>query len=948
MNHIKTLLFGAASLLAVQSANAVAAYPGLLTMQQPDGTTVEIQIVGDEFGSAVLTEDGYLLKQEGRGYYYADLDNNGNTVSSGILATAPSARSAKANEFLRGVDMQGRVFPALERIHAANRSMSATYGDMPQAVFAKAGPGLFPKSKFPTTGKIKALVILVEFPDQPFTLGDAAHDYFTRLLTEPGFSDYDATGSAADWFRDNSCGQFDPQFDVYGPVMLPNEMAYYGGHDGNRSDIRPQRMITDACAILDPEVDFSQYDNDHDGYVDNVFVFYSGLSEAAGGTADTIWPHSWDISTPEPEGKYIHDGVQLEHYACSNEWHYKENLPDGIGTFVHEFSHVMGLPDLYATKSQFSYYYTPNEWDTLDRGNYNNNSRTPPCYSAFERYALGWLEPMEVTKAMDIRLNPISDSNTALRISTVGNPLEFFLLENRQKKGWDTYLPGHGMLAWHIDYESGVWTNNVVNDNQDHQRVDIEEANNMRSVSTRGGVPFPGTENVTEFTDYTRPSMLAWNNTPTGKPVTDIAESEDGIITLKVMGGGKVFDAPQVKVTDIHHEGFTASWAPDNNATMYEVSVYAVRNSQRIYADGYNRRNAGCTSSIEVTGLEPQTEYYVEVRNANLYAESEPSDPVKVKTLKAEFVNFCPVVTEETDIESHKFTANWNEMADAVDYRVNVYTKTKGEPVVELCDVANGLTDLPAGWTTSATAVYNQTSYSGAAVPALRFSADGRFIESPRFTKDISGLSFWSRGVNAKGKGTLKVFGLVNGEWVELDSYIPSDDKGGSTYELHADLIPEGVRAIRVALACNEACNVSVDDIKVLWGGDEQIVMLPAFTDAAAGGATSLKVTNLNHLTTYYYTVAGVNAAGQVSRASKEKAITTPDGPDSIENIDTAAGNFRVSVSGNRLMFFDAEGPVTVTTPAGASFTTNSNEATVVRGIYIVSNGAKAVKVIVR
>ena len=205
----------------------------------------------------------------------------------------------------------------------------------------------------------------------------------------------------------------------------------------------------------------------------------------------------------------------------------------GIGTFCHEFSHVLGLPDLYST----DYYvpsFTPDSWILMDRGPYNNNGKTPPYYSIYERYALGWITPQEIGKPADIKLDNIS-KNVGYIIKT-DNENEYFLLENRQQEGWDKYIPGHGMLIWHIDYNQEVWDLNAVNNIPSHQYVDIEEADAIQTDETRAGDTFPGTSNVTSFTDDTNPSMKTWKGNGLNKPITDI-EEKDGIIRFKISGG---------------------------------------------------------------------------------------------------------------------------------------------------------------------------------------------------------------------------------------------------------------------------------------------------------------------------------------------------------------------------------------------------------------------------
>ncbi len=445
------------------------------------------------------------------------------------------------------------------------------------------GLGLVPSS-FPPYGEPKGLVILVEYQDVRFSgtkdkpeEGEEpvfdAYDYFNRMLNEEGFSDYDGTGSARDWFIFNSNGLFMPHFDVYGPVTLPNKMKYYGGNDPYRNDRYPERMAIHACEILDETVDFSQYDTDGDGKIDNVFIFYAGLGEADGGGSDTVWPHSFDVSSATKK-KYIFDGVQLDHYACSNEIDNQYNRPDGIGTFVHEFSHVLGLPDLYSTI--YNDAFTPGDWSPLDSGPYNNQGRTPPNYSTFERYALGWMEPTEIKglysftqqedpENSDQREDPMQiptrsdnssddseedpeEPNVTVECYTLPNlaeenvafiswasDSEYFLFENRQKTGNDAYIPGHGMLVWHIDYNEEIWYYNQVNNTPSHQYVDLVEADNSKSTKSRSGDSFPGTKNKTSYGEETRPAFKTWSKEYMGFNLENIAESEDGIISFDVV-----------------------------------------------------------------------------------------------------------------------------------------------------------------------------------------------------------------------------------------------------------------------------------------------------------------------------------------------------------------------------------------------------------------------------
>lgn len=942
MKLLKPFLF-AAGLLSCSAAYAVPAFPGLTAFNQPDGTTIMVQSVGDEWSNLLLSEDGYLLTWVDGALCYADSDADGNIISSGIVATSPDSRDERARAYLSNIDMAGRVLPAMTRRH--QRQAAEMNAPRPQLSGA-SNPGLKPSATFPLRGKQKAIVVLVEFPDQKFILDDP-HDYISRMLSEDGFSDYGAKGCAAEWFRDNSGGLFELEFDVFGPITMSQPMAYYGGHDTekNRSDIRPQKMVIEACQQLDDQVDFREYDRDGDGYIDNVFVFYAGEGENYSHNPDHIWPHAWQLTYAE-DTPYRFDGVQLDYYACTNEWIrgmlYDKQLdrPDGIGTFCHEFSHVMGLPDLYRTSGTEAV-FTPRAWDVMDSGSYNNESMCPPYYSAFERYAFGWLDPLQLKEGADIRLNSIN-SNTGCIIKT-DKAGEFYMLENRQKTGWDSYIPGHGMLVWHIDYEQNVWYTNSCNNNPAHQYIDIVEADNLRTEVSRAGDSFPGTAGVTSFTDDTTPAMLAWSGAKLNMPVTEIAESDNGVITFKVKGGGQIIKPVTVEVSDVNPAGFTLNWNREVMADRYLVSISTASG----VVEGYERRNVGCTTSYEVTGLEPLTDYTVTVIASSDYYEAAPSAEKKISTPAPSFGYERPEAAEATEIAEKAFTANWNSMPGAVDYRLNVYSKKLGEAQVETVDFSDGIDKLPQGWTCNASRSYNNDAYSGKAKPSVRFIDNGNKLQSPMFTEDVRGISFWSRGASARGAVTVNVMALIDGEWKQVDSYVPVDTQGGETYTLED--VPAGIRCVRLEVSMETNASIAVDDVVIEWGGDVTVVPVDGFNAAETGNTTSAKVEGLRPATAYFYTVSGVNADGTVSRASNEIALETLTPAGICDDLTVKGNSLKVSVNGLDLTISGAEGPVTVSTPAGVAFTTVENCVTLpVKGVYIVTDGVAVRKVVVR
>lgn len=520
-NSTRILNYAAPCLLWVAASipsalHAVPAYPGVIMAEQPDGTTVPVMIKGDERGHRAMTTDGYMLLRNAEGFLtYATVDTEGLPVASSVCASAPELRTIGEKQFLASLK-QPVVTRAFET--SARMSAIAREGGVSQRYLCSG-------AAFPASGSPRALVILVEFQDKEFSMSDPG-DFYSRMLNEEGFAEYNATGSARDFFVENSHGLFTPQFDVYGPVTLTYPMRHYGANDSWGQDVAPEEVVIEACSQLDDTVDFSVYDTNGDGQIDNVFIFYAGYGEADSLKTETIWPHSADIKDFYLQEDYYFDGLLLNRYGMTNELDFQRRRPDGIGTFVHEFSHVMGLPDIYATDYTSS--FTPGAYCTLDMGPYNNNGRTPPHYGVFERYCLDWLEPDLLETSGEYELEAIHKSNKAFLIRTE-NPDEFYLLENRQQECCDSYIPGHGMLVWHVDYVEKVWNDNIVNNTPSHQYVDLVEADNKRDEKNRDGDSFPGTSNVTQFSDRTRPELRSWDGESLGISLSNIRE-EDGKI----------------------------------------------------------------------------------------------------------------------------------------------------------------------------------------------------------------------------------------------------------------------------------------------------------------------------------------------------------------------------------------------------------------------------------
>jgi M6 family metalloprotease-like protein len=586
--HIQTLRIILCSIgIAITfQLSAVRAVPGIITIRQPDGSSLSVRIHGDERSHYLTTKDNLMLRQTTDGFYrYATQETNGIRTSS-YPAKDPERRSQDEINFIRKIDQKKLVGVQMR----SGQQKTATLKDAQLSV--PLGNRLIQLAKQQNSSNqtntnrvqnartIKSLVILVNFSDTVFTT-TAPQTAFNNLFNQTGYNTNGSSGSVHDFYKDNSMGLLSFDFTVIGPVTLPHPMAYYGANDANGNDLRPANMVTDACQAISSSVDFSQFDNDGDGYVDNVFIVYAAHNEAEGGPANSVWPHQWTLNNAGL-GNPTYNGVKIDGYTCTSELTgtvtSKTMAP--IGTFCHEFGHSLGLVDLYDT----DYNGTGTEagglanWDLMSTGNYNNNGHTPPFLCAIDRWLLGWCDTPTPSATQTNTLAPIGSSNQVFRID-LPTDNEFLLFENRQLTSWDSALSGHGMLISHIDMTTRTpWINNQVNTNPAHQYADLIEAdgNEIYSASGIAGDPYPGTTKKTEFSDASYPAMGSWySTTKMRKPITDI--SENTTITFNYCGGPNGgLQAPQAtKATQINDTSFVANWNQTrNNNIEYYLDVY--------------------------------------------------------------------------------------------------------------------------------------------------------------------------------------------------------------------------------------------------------------------------------------------------------------------------------------------------------------------------------------
>lgn len=300
------------------------------------------------------------------------------------------------------------------------------------------------------------------------------------------FNDY--ISSVQQYFADQSYGRYTPVLDVIGPVSLAHEQKYYGNNDYNDDDMRADEMIAEACNLAENLADFTQYDQNGDGKIDALVIIYAGEGEEYGvRNFDAVWAYTANLEESDEIDYLVQlDGKTVTYFSAVPELQ-GPSARDGIGTLIHEFAHILGLPNLCVTDGGTQ--KTLGDWDVMDHGSYNNKSHTPAAMSAYERFYLGWVDPILLDGPMNVRLRDLNSSGDCAIITASGqhnlsgispDPREFYILENRQQSGWDEYLPGHGLMLTKIDFVKNKWESDEVNNVERHPCVDLIEADGSR------------------------------------------------------------------------------------------------------------------------------------------------------------------------------------------------------------------------------------------------------------------------------------------------------------------------------------------------------------------------------------------------------------------------------------------------------------------------------------
>ena len=929
----------------MQTTFAIPAYPKPLKVKQADGSWLTVMMRGDEHGHYVMTSDGIPLvfNAQQRNYEYADW-KNGKVQASGIKATEVSERSAQVKSFIQTQDKSAILesfkrsrLQQLQKIFAARskaslssrsnsilRSRSNLRSSSNSILRSRSNPQEEKLNNFPTIGEVHSLVILVQFSDTKFsTVGGDAYQFFNNMLNESGFTySNGANGSARDFYLNSSNGRFQPQFDVIGPVTLPKSYAYYGANQGGSTDnpVRLEQFVREACTLADPLVDFSQYDHNKDGYIDNVYFFYAGKGEADSGDGNAIWPHSAYYSDMAKEAGLSEtslklDGIEVGNYTCSNEINgsFIKPQPAGIGTFVHEFGHVLGLADHYDVNYGMST-FNPGAFDTMAMASYNNNGNTPAAFSAYERACLGWIDLTVLKNGVDSLtvLPDLNDSNKAYVVPVGGtNDEEYFIMENRQQKGWDQYIPGHGMLLWHIDYDAKVWEKNEVNITASHQRIDIVEADNKRTDNTRSGDPFPGTSKVTQW------DLTSWAG---GNVMSfDDIEEKNGIISLMQGGLNLKLNTPEVKVAEIKDSSIVMGWTEVPIAKRYVLNICSVTNGQKTALPLYNNKvYTEAQPALNIEGLKPETTYEITLQ-ADRGSYSSDVHTQQFTTTAIPFSKYYVTDLETTDKNESGFTASWKGLDDADDYVVTLHKLVySSETTKQGYDFSDELEGMPSLWETNGN--LSLTSF-GEETPCLRLNKKESYLKMAFANERISSVKFFAKS-SATTKATLSVEVYQNGEWKQIATLQGGADMAsGDTYSYE---LPDMVDTVRVYVSQRTSGAFYIDDVVL---GCHALVHEPVgkYQKTSTQGKTEFVFSGLETDATYAL-VVNAKKNGELSYNSRELLVVPAN--------TTGIGFITLDKSSDGLVrYYDIHGRMV-------------SPKEVRHGVFIVKQGNKIYKIV--
>ncbi len=853
-------------------AVAMPARPGWHSFTQSDGTTLRLQAVGNAFNNAILTSDGLTVARGSDGdFYYTSSVTGLTTVRAHEANLRTPSETAFVNTQRADLTMQYRSFK-------------------PMGKKGKLGVGgSNADSGVPAMGQRRIPIILVEYQDKKFA--NTREEIIQSMLT--------GDESVGQYFRDQSNGLYEPEFEVYGIYTLSQDREYYGAN-WNGSDKNLGTMVTEACQLAAADgVSFSPYDTNGDDFCDVVIVIYAGVGEASVSATmpETVWPCNWTLDAavyynrggngafrPNQGDPYVNT------FAVFNELHGSNDngkTIDGIGTFAHEFGHCLGLPDFYDTGN--GGHYGMGDWDIMCMGCYNNDGFTPPGYSAYEKVFMGWIDYIKPQPGTYYTLPVFNKkqqpTDKALCITSDLNPNEYYIIENRRKQGWDRYQPGEGLMITHVTYNADRWWANTPN-NQDIQLMYVVPADNTSNYYTEGTDLWPRA-NKTEFTDNSTPAaklFMAANGSITGnagylgKPVTEMVINADGTASFWYMKG--VVVDPKISVTTSDLDLGEVMMSKDSSRNL-KVMGQALTGNVTLTLNDVNGvfsvnpttiNNADALNGADVTVT--FTPNAIQDYHATITIKSDGAEDVVVNlTGKGLIEGYAPVMqpADENGINLTQFRADWTDQTpsqNVTSYTLEVMTK----PATHMLDDADfsmvpdavtsdgsGLDDisgsygdyLPEGWTA--------TSYLGAYNGALILAFSGT-IKTPTY--------------NLKGYDKMTV--IIKGAAYYYDNSTINVYNGTASQEV---ALTSDMTDYVIVLGCNESNAVTLQSLNnytsikqvTVYAGD-----LTANLNASETGDAAYRL--ITGITDRFYTVRDLEAEG--TYIYKVKALFT-DGTES-------------------------------------------------------------------
>ena len=880
------------------AAMAVPAKPGWHTLHQSDGTTLTVQAVGNAFNHALLTKDGLMVALGEDGDYYYNSSITGMTT---VRAHEASDRNATEIAFVEAqrshLTMPHKEFKPL-------RGKSA---------FGVGGSNA--EADVPAQGNRKVPIILVEYQDKRFK--NTREQIIQAMLT--------GNKSVQQYFRDQSNGKYDPDFEVFGIYTLSQNRQAYGGNNSSGDDKGLGLMVTEACQMAAADgVSFNRFDTNSDNYCDVVIVIYAGVGEAQASYSvpNAVWPCNWNLQSASyygmgGNGAFRPSGsnVYVNNFAVFNEVHGSNDngsTIDGIGTFCHEFGHCLGLPDFYDTN--YGGHYGMGSWDIMDTGCYADDTYTPIGYSAYEKNFMGWIDYLIPNPGTYYTL-PIwnqknEETDKALFLQSDINGNEFFIIENRRQQGWDRYLPAQGMLIHHITYSASRWQANTPN-NQNIQLVTIMPADNTLSDNNESGDTWPR-NNKTEFTDNSTPAAklnmaangnISGNAGYLGKPVTEMVINNDGTASFWYMKGAITDPTIEVSNENVNCGATSVNTSISQTFTVTGLALtdnitLSLNDPNGVFTVNptvINSANAAMGVTVTVTFSPTAVQNY----NATLTLASNGAENVTVNLAGQGLIeSYTPVMlpANEEYINLTEFRADWTDQTpdeNVESYTLEVMIKPDGPVPVEggVCD----FTDIEA--------VTNDEGYLPNVVnSATDYLPDGWSAENYLYVNDgsvITGASssWWSTTYGAIVSPTLDLTGSNQVTVVvRVQSFNPSNYGVGqvriSTGSAYSDYTlnssdDEDFQEITVVLNCSSSDRVRVQaranyisiQSVYIYAGD---INAKAKLLAMETGDTAYRL--ITEITDRFYTVRNLEAEG--TYIYKVKALYTDGSESEWSNVE--------------------------------------------------------------